>query len=102
MLALASTLGRKSYSALASRKFFVGGNWKCNPQSLKEATSLLNSLNESKAMAATSTEVVVATPHVFLEHAKSMAGNSFEVSAQDCSLQGLGAFTGEIRYVANL
>lgn len=84
------------FSTAAERKFFVGGNWKCNPKSVGEASDLLKRLNASEAVAAnTAAEVVVATPHIFLAHAQNMAAGHISISAQDCSTQGLGAFTGE-------
>mmetsp|Transcript_6506 Transcript_6506/g.8276 ORF Transcript_6506/g.8276 Transcript_6506/m.8276 type:complete len:277 (-) Transcript_6506:305-1135(-) len=91
------TIGSQSrWFSTGSRKFFVGGNWKCNPKSLQEADGLLEKMNNSTAMSNNSnTEVVIATPTLFLSRAAACSTSNFAVSAQDCSPQGLGAYTGE-------
>jgi len=75
------------------RKFFVGGNWKCNGSRASIAT-LLNDLNTGKVPS--SVEVVVAPPSIYLEQVSKNVRPDFGVSAQNCYFESKGAFTGEI------
>nr|ABU96664.1 mitochondrial triosephosphate isomerase/glyceraldehyde-3-phosphate dehydrogenase precursor [Dictyota dichotoma] len=76
----------------ADRKFFVGGNWKCNG-SLSKVDELVGVLNGSHLTS--KTEVVVAPPSVYLQGVSSNMRGDVKVAAQDCWLKGNGAFTGE-------
>ncbi|CAI5711948.1 unnamed protein product [Peronospora effusa] len=79
-------------SSSSSRKFFVGGNWKCNG-SLGQAQELVNMLNTAKIPA--NVEVVVAPSQVHAATVKAMLRTDVRVSGQDVWKQGNGAFTGE-------
>eukprot|EP00823_Brevimastigomonas_motovehiculus_P000183 TRINITY_DN10297_c0_g1_i1.p1 TRINITY_DN10297_c0_g1~~TRINITY_DN10297_c0_g1_i1.p1 ORF type:complete len:267 (+),score=56.45 TRINITY_DN10297_c0_g1_i1:27-827(+) len=83
----------KRLFASASRRFFVGGNWKCNGN-LKSINTLMETLNKAKVKE--STQVVVAPPSVYLTSVKAKLRKDFAVSGQDVSFRGLGAFTGDI------
>ncbi|XP_058474547.1 triosephosphate isomerase [Solea solea] len=78
---------------MASRRFFVGGNWKMNgnKESLLEVMNTLNtaSLHED-------TEVVCAAPSIYLDFARSGLDPRIGVAAQNCYKVEKGAFTGEI------
>ncbi|KAG7397532.1 triosephosphate isomerase [Phytophthora boehmeriae] len=76
----------------SSRKFFVGGNWKCNG-SLGQAQDLVGMLNTAKIPA--NVEVVVAPSQVHAATVKASLRSDVRVSGQDVWSQGNGAFTGE-------
>ena len=77
------------------RKLLVGGNWKCNGTVDFSRTFPANvlknlSFNQSKV------EVVVAPSMLHIGGAQqALAGSQVQLSAQNCSLYGNGAYTGE-------
>lgn len=75
-----------------ARKFFVGGNYKCNG-SIQQTKDLVSMLNQSTLT--TETEVVVCPSQVHLATVKESLRGDVAVGAQDCWVQGNGAFTGE-------
>ena len=75
-----------------ARKFFVGGNWKCNG-SVQQAADLVSMLNQSSL--SQDTEVVVCPSQVHLQSVRSSVRSDVGVGAQDCWTKGNGAFTGE-------
>mmetsp|Transcript_14593 Transcript_14593/g.20306 ORF Transcript_14593/g.20306 Transcript_14593/m.20306 type:complete len:151 (+) Transcript_14593:61-513(+) len=79
-------------SKVEARKFFVGGNWKCNG-SVSQVNSLISMLNQSTL--STDTEVVVCPSQVYLQGVQEKLRGDVGVGAQDCWMQGNGAFTGE-------
>lgn len=77
------------------RKFFVGGNWKCNG-TVEEVKKIVTLLNEAEVPTEDVVEVVVSPPFVFLTLVKSLLRPDFQVAAQNCWVRRGGAFTGEI------
>lgn len=77
------------------RKFFVGGNWKCNGTT-EEVKKIVNVLNEGQVPSSEVVEVVVSPPYVFLKLVKSLLRPDFHVAAQNCWVKKGGAFTGEV------
>uniref|UniRef100_A0A1D1YRT2 Triosephosphate isomerase, cytosolic n=1 Tax=Anthurium amnicola TaxID=1678845 RepID=A0A1D1YRT2_9ARAE len=77
------------------RKFFVGGNWKCNGTS-EEVKKIVTTLNEAEVPSEDVVEVVVSPPFVFLTLVKSLLRSDFSVAAQNCWVRKGGAFTGEV------
>ena len=65
-------------------KNLIVGNWKMNPESLKEAQKLFNSIKSGKS------EFIVCPPFVYLSSLKGKLG------AQNCFYEDKGAYTGEI------
>ncbi|CAL5426716.1 unnamed protein product [Camellia sinensis] len=63
------------------RKFFVGGNWKCNG-TIEEVKKIVTILNEAEVP---SEDVV-----------DSLLRSDFLIAAQNCWVQNGGAFTGEV------
>eukprot|EP00518_Triparma_eleuthera_P017536 CAMPEP_0197544876 /NCGR_PEP_ID=MMETSP1320-20131121/143_1 /TAXON_ID=91990 /ORGANISM="Bolidomonas sp., Strain RCC2347" /LENGTH=608 /DNA_ID=CAMNT_0043104325 /DNA_START=37 /DNA_END=1863 /DNA_ORIENTATION=+ len=87
-------LGRSFHSSSKdlARKFFVGGNWKCNG-SVGQVNDLVSMLNQ---MTLTSeTEVVVCPPSLYSHKVKSELRSDVSVGVQDVWMKGNGAFTGE-------
>ncbi|KAG9412857.1 triosephosphate isomerase [Aphanomyces cochlioides] len=87
-----SSASRRFFSSNA-RKFFVGGNWKCNG-SISQANALVDLLNTATIPA--NVEVVVAPPAVHVASVKSRLRKDVAVSGQDVWHQGAGAYTGEV------
>ncbi|KAL2508372.1 Triosephosphate isomerase [Forsythia ovata] len=77
------------------RKFFVGGNWKCNG-TIEEVKKIVTTLNEAEVPSEDVVEVVVSPPYVFLSMVKSLLRNDFSIAAQNCWVRKGGAFTGEV------
>ncbi|XP_058109644.1 triosephosphate isomerase, cytosolic [Magnolia sinica] len=77
------------------RKFFIGGNWKCNGTT-EEVKKIVSMLNDGKVPSADTVEVVVSPPYVFLTLVKSSLRPDFHVAAQNCWVKKGGAFTGEV------
>ncbi|KAK9122710.1 hypothetical protein Sjap_012312 [Stephania japonica] len=78
-----------------ARKFFVGGNWKCNGTT-EEVKKIVTVLNEAEVPSEDVVEVVVSPPFVFLPLVKSLLRPDFHAAAQNCWVKKGGAFTGEI------
>nr|P48495.1 RecName: Full=Triosephosphate isomerase, cytosolic; Short=TIM; Short=Triose-phosphate isomerase [Petunia x hybrida]CAA58230.1 triosephosphate isomerase [Petunia x hybrida] len=77
------------------RKFFVGGNWKCNGTA-EEVKKILATLNAADVPSQDVVEVVVSPPYVFLPLVKNELRPDFHVAAQNCWVKKGGAFTGEV------
>jgi len=76
-----------------SRKFFVGGNWKCNGTKASNA-ELIAGLNAAQIVP--DVEVVVAPIALHIESVRAQLRKDFEVGAQNIYFESKGAFTGEI------
>jgi len=92
---LAKNVIKRSYSSTSSslaRKFFIGGNWKCNGSvtQVNELVSMLNSMDLTSE-----TEVVVCPSQVYVQGVKDSLRTDVSIGAQDCWTKGNGAFTGE-------
>jgi len=81
-----------STSAASARKFFVGGNWKCNG-SVSMVNDLVSSLNQMNLTS--DTEVVVCPSQIHLQKVKDTLRTDVGVGAQDVWTAGGGAYTGE-------
>ncbi|KAJ7621350.1 Triosephosphate isomerase [Roridomyces roridus] len=77
-----------------SRQFFVGGNFKMNPNSVAEKKVLTTLLNQAELDS--SVEVVVSPPSLYLIPLKEILRPEIKVAAQNCYFKDSGAFTGEI------
>ncbi|XP_022986929.1 triosephosphate isomerase, cytosolic-like [Cucurbita maxima] len=78
-----------------ARKFFIGGNWKCNGTN-EETKKIVSTLNQAEIPSEDVVEVVVSPPFVFLSLVKSLLRSDIQVAAQNCWVRKGGAFTGEI------
>ncbi|KGN47150.1 triosephosphate isomerase, cytosolic [Cucumis sativus] len=85
------------------RKFFVGGNWKCNGTT-EEVKKIIAVLNGAQVPSGDVVDVVVSPPFVFLPLVQSLLRSDFHVAAQNCWVHKGGAFTGEVsaEMLANL
>ncbi|GAB9474978.1 hypothetical protein Gpo141_00012087 [Globisporangium polare] len=77
----------------AIRKYVIGGNWKCNgtKQSVRELADVLNKVEIDTEQV----DVIVAPPALHLDLAQQLLQKNIAVCAQNVSLTGLGAYTGE-------
>jgi triosephosphate isomerase len=77
-----------------TRKFFVGGNWKCNGtlEAIRDLTEALNKADIPSGVE----EVVVAPPALYLAWVQDHVQKHIQVAAQNCWVKGNGAFTGEL------
>lgn len=90
-----SKAAARAYSSstkVEARKFFVGGNWKCNG-SVQQVNELISMLNQSTL--STETEVVVCPSQIHVQKVSEKIRGDVAVGAQDVWTQGNGAFTGE-------
>jgi len=95
LASVATKASARSFHASAraeARKFFVGGNWKCNG-SVGQVNDLVSMLNQSTL--STDTEVVVCPSPVYVQGVTEKLRPDVSVGAQDCWVQGNGAYTGE-------
>jgi len=88
----------------ASRVPVIAGNWKLNPSTVQEASTLLNLLGsnfvnhrDGTGIGAATPEVVVFPPFPYLERAVTLLeGTGIKVGAQNVGIEQKGAFTGEV------
>ncbi|EGG18983.1 triose phosphate isomerase [Cavenderia fasciculata] len=78
-----------------SRKFFVGGNFKCNGNKSSLQT-LIESIIKSTLPASEIVDIVVSPPSIYLEYVNQLVGQRVQVAAQNCYSETKGAYTGEI------
>ncbi|KAG6839596.1 hypothetical protein C0991_001048 [Blastosporella zonata] len=81
-----------------ARQFFVGGNFKMNPNSQESSFALVEALNTAKLDSAT--EVVIAPPSLYLLSLKAKLRKDVQLAAQNAYFKSSGAFTGEIRQIS--
>lgn len=77
------------------RKYLIGGNWKSNGDidfATKHVTDVLNTCKFDNK----NVEVVIAPTDIHLSTVKSLANKKIQVSAQDVSQYGRGAYTGNV------
>lgn len=77
------------------RRFFVGGNWKCNLNKSAIA-DLVAAFNEAPPLDRDGVDVVVAPPSIYVDSTRQILRNDFAVSAQNSWISKGGAFTGEL------
>ena len=78
----------------SGRKFFVGGNWKCNLNNAS-VNELVDTLNSSE-ISTQDVDVVVAPPHVYSQKVVNSLRSDISVSSQDVNDHGYGAYTGDL------
>jgi triosephosphate isomerase len=77
-----------------SRTYLLGGNWKSNG-TVASVEKLIADFNGAGPIPANA-EVVVGCPAIHIPICLQSLRKDIEVAAQDCSLTGTGAYTGEI------
>lgn len=78
-----------------SRKYCLGGNWKCNPKSVEEVKTLCAAFKACK-FDKSKVDVIICCATVHGPTAsKELAGSDIALGIQNISKTGCGAFTGE-------
>jgi len=75
------------------RRPIVGGNWKCNPDSMKALDGLIANI---QACDASKCDVYVCPSVLHTAYCVGKFTNGAEVTPQNCNFKGCGAFTGEM------
>jgi len=75
------------------RKPIVGGNWKCNPDSMSKLDGLIANINKCDTSRC---DVYVCPSTIHVPYVKSKVNGSVDVIPQNCNFKGCGAFTGEM------
>ena len=75
----------------------VGGNWKCNLK-LAEVKSLVADVYNKMEFDSSRCDVFCAPVALHIPEVLSTVNSKVSVAAQNSSLTGMGAFTGEHRY----
>ncbi|KAK4536849.1 hypothetical protein CDCA_CDCA10G2874 [Cyanidium caldarium] len=78
-----------------TRKYLVGGNWKCNG-SLASVKQLCSALNAGDKLDDAKVEVVCAPPAPYVLYARNLLRPDFMLALQNCWVGGCGAYTGEV------
>ncbi len=73
----------------------IVGNWKLNPQSLKEAVALADGVARSHKKNEVPYVAIAPSPVHMTEVAKKISRSTVSLSAQNVALQPMGPFTGE-------
>jgi len=76
-----------------ARKPIVGGNWKCNPESVSALDGLLENINKCDT---SKCEVYVSPSPLHVTYCVDKITNGAAVCPQNCNFKGCGAFTGEM------
>lgn len=76
------------------RKRIVAGNWKMN-KTLKEGMELASDVEKLAAQKSADVEVIIAPPYIHLSDISKLV-STVMLSAQNCSSEAQGAYTGEV------
>ena len=76
-----------------ARKPVVGGNWKCNPASMKDLDGLIANINACDTAAC---DVYVCPSLLHTPYCSDKFTNGAMVTPQNCNFKGCGAYTGEM------
>ncbi|CAD8118244.1 unnamed protein product [Paramecium sonneborni] len=77
------------------RRYFVGGNWKCN-NTIAQTQSLINTVINKLVFDANKVEVAVAPIFLHVPWVQANIQKNVQVAVQNSSLTKMGAYTGEI------
>lgn len=80
----------------ASRKPFISGNWKLNPQTKEEAVTLASDIASTISDASPDADVALFVPYVFIEAAMKAVDGKLSVGAEGVCPEIKGAFTGAV------
>lgn len=79
----------------SSRKLFIGGNWKSN-LTVAQVNAHVNDVINTLQIDPAKLEVLVSPTTLHLAQVKSILRPDIHLSAQSCSPENMGAFTGEV------
>jgi len=75
------------------RRPIVGGNWKCNPDSVSKLDELIKNINDCDTKGC---DVYVCPSPLHVLYCSDKFTNGAMVTPQNCNFKGCGAFTGEM------
>jgi triosephosphate isomerase len=78
---------------MAARRPVVGGNWKCNPDSISKLDGLIANIN---ACDTTGCDVYICPSPLHTAYCSDKFTNGAKVTPQNCNFKGCGAYTGEM------
>ncbi|OLQ11317.1 Triosephosphate isomerase [Symbiodinium microadriaticum] len=81
-----------NHTAMARRPI-VGGNWKCNPESMAKLDGLVENMN---ACDASKCDIYVCPSPLHVAYVCSKVKAGINVCPQNCNFKGCGAYTGEV------
>lgn len=85
----------KEISAKRPFKKLIVGNWKMNPEYLKDAANILGKIKKA-ASTKRKVDTVICPPHAFLGDLRKYAtGKRLTLGGQDCYFESAGSYTGE-------
>eukprot|EP00929_Paragymnodinium_shiwhaense_P094372 TRINITY_DN548_c0_g3_i1.p2 TRINITY_DN548_c0_g3~~TRINITY_DN548_c0_g3_i1.p2 ORF type:complete len:336 (+),score=135.85 TRINITY_DN548_c0_g3_i1:81-1088(+) len=84
---------KKEEGKKAGRRPIVGGNWKCNPDSVSKLDELVANIN---ACDTSKCDVYVCPSTLHIPIVAEKFTNGAMVTPQNCNFKGCGAFTGEM------
>lgn len=99
-MSFAASCSRPEGSATGSpapenaRTYLIGGNWKCNG-TIASLEQLISDFNAAGPIPANA-EVVIGAPSIHIPLCLMTLRKDIAIAAQNCSLTGMGAYTGEI------
>ena len=73
-----------SSTSLDARKPFISGNWKLNPQTKNEATTLATDIAASINENTPDADIALFVPYVFIESAMASVDGKINVGAEVC------------------
>lgn len=79
--------------AMAARRPVVGGNWKCNPDSMSKLDGLIANI---QACDTSKCDVYVCPSPLHVAYCSDKFSNGAHVTPQNCNFTGCGAYTGEM------
>lgn len=68
--------------ASSSRRPFISGNWKLNPQSRAEAVTLANEIANAITPSSPDADIALFVPYVFIEAAMNSVNKKLQVGAE--------------------
>ena len=76
-------------------KKIIAGNWKANPESIREAKEIFNPIKRA-AGKFSKTDIIICPPAVFLSDLAKLAGPKVSLGGQDSFWELAGAYTGQL------
>jgi len=77
-----------------TRTYLIGGNWKCNG-TIASLEQLISDFNAAGPIPANA-EVVIGAPAIHIPLCLMTLRKDIAIAAQNCSVTGMGAYTGEV------
>jgi triosephosphate isomerase (TIM) len=80
---------RSSTELFATRKPFITGNWKLNPQTREEAITLASEIAAAIGPDSPDADFALFVPYVFIEATMKASGGKLSIGAEVCCVKRL-------------